>query len=83
MADEVWLLPLYPARELPMPGVSSSTIEEKMAKAITAIVPKENILAKVAALETSRKTVLVTAGAGDIDTLVQPITEMLKRIEQK
>ncbi len=79
MADETWLLPLYPARELPVEGVSSRTIAERMKHSATAIVPKTEILARLKRLSLNRKTVLVTAGAGDIDTLVQPITELLSK----
>ncbi len=79
LADEAWLLPLYPARELPVEGVSSRSIEEKMKKALTAIVPKNEVLSKLQSLMPGRKTVFITAGAGDIDTLVGPVTELLTK----
>jgi UDP-N-acetylmuramate--alanine ligase len=73
LADEVLLLPIYPARELPMEGVSSRMILEGMQQKAT-IVEKENLLDAIRQLQTD---VLITAGAGDIDALVEPIKKIL------
>lgn len=73
LADEVLLLPIYPARELPMEGVSSRMILEGMQQKAT-IVEKENLLDTIRQLQTD---VLITAGAGDIDALVEPIKKIL------
>lgn len=74
-ADEVVLLDIYPAREKPLPGVTSQMILEK----ITA--PKKYLSTKQQVLESLRENayldILATLGAGDIDTLVQPIKHLL------
>jgi UDP-N-acetylmuramate--alanine ligase len=77
-ADEVILLPIYPARENPIKGISSSTILNKMTKARRKILRKSEVLEKAATVLPGEKTVWITAGAGDIDELVKPLTEILK-----
>jgi len=77
-ADEVILLPVYPARELPIEGISSSTILNKMEMAKRQIMQKQEVLDRVRAIQPEERTVLITAGAGDIDELVKPITDLLK-----
>jgi UDP-N-acetylmuramate--alanine ligase len=74
MADEVLLLDIYPARELPMEGVTSKIIANKMSN------PAHTILSKEALLDYVKQAPLnlfITAGAGDIDKLVQPIKDIL------
>ena len=74
LADEVILLPIYPARELPMEGVTSEMVLNKMK------IKNKQVLDKAAVLEwiSNNKTeLLITAGAGDIDTLVEPIKKIL------
>src|SRR4029077_7678594 len=74
MADEVILLPIYPAREVPMEGVTSELILDKMQ------LPQKQILDKNAMLDwvkLYKPGLLVMCGAGDIDALVQPIKEIL------
>ncbi len=74
MADEVILLDIYPARELPMEGITSKMIADKMANPAHTILTKEGFLdyVRVAPLN-----MLITAGAGDIDKLVEPIKNIL------
>jgi UDP-N-acetylmuramate--alanine ligase len=74
MADEVLLLDIYPAREKPMEGITINTIAEKMANPNHTILSKEGLI-KYAA--TAPIEMLITAGAGDIDKLVEPIKEAL------
>jgi UDP-N-acetylmuramate--alanine ligase len=74
--DEVILLPVYPARELPIEGVSSELIFNKMKCKNKRMLDKSDIPAK---LDIRHLDVLVTIGAGDIDTLVGPIEEKLKK----
>jgi UDP-N-acetylmuramate--alanine ligase len=74
--DEVILLPIYPAREKPIDGVSSEMIFNKMRSTRKRMMAKEDIPGK---LITSDLDVLLTIGAGDIDGLVEPIEEKLKR----
>ena len=73
--DEVILLPVYAAREKPIPGVSSEMIFKKMKLKNKRILDKDDIPAR---LQTDSIDVLVTIGAGDIDTLVEPIERKLK-----
>ena len=85
MADDIILLPIYPARELPMEGVSSGMILDRMHSEDKIVMSKEQLLLhlkleKEAHVEEGFEgMVLITAGAGDIDTLVQPIREILER----
>lgn len=73
MADEVMLLPVYPARELPIAGVNSEMIAERMKRAAVNVLSKEQVLER---LQKQQPTLLITAGAGDIDTLVPQIAAM-------
>jgi UDP-N-acetylmuramate--alanine ligase len=75
MADEVILLDIYPARELPMEGITSETITGRMSNPAHTILTKEGLLeyVKLAPLD-----LLITAGAGDIDKLTAPIKEILE-----
>jgi UDP-N-acetylmuramate--alanine ligase len=74
MADEVILLDIYPARELPMEGVTSAMIAERMGNPAHTILSKEGLLKYV---ETAPLDLFITAGAGDIDKLVKPIKDIL------
>ena len=78
MADEVILLPIYPARELPIAGVSSEMILKKMRNKNKMVLNKEELSGWVKKNFKKQGKVLVTAGAGDIDLLVEPIKEILK-----
>jgi len=73
-ADELILLPVYPARELPIEGVSSRMIKEKMKNSQVRIMEKKELLDW---LKENKRELLITAGAGDIDTLVEPIKAIL------
>jgi len=83
LADEVLLLPIYPARELPVEGVTSDLILTKMENKNASVVSKEGLLEYLRGtyLETVGKSgfgqVLITAGAGDIDQLIEPIKKIL------
>jgi len=70
------LLPIYPARELPIPGVFSEMILEKMPITNKQVLSKEAMLKWV---EANRPNLLVLAGAGDIDTLLKPVKEILEK----
>ncbi|HEY5774042.1 MAG TPA: UDP-N-acetylmuramate--L-alanine ligase [Chitinophagaceae bacterium] len=78
MADEVILLPIYPARELPIAGVNSEMILEKMKSKNKRVLNKEEVKDWIKKDLKKQGKVLVTAGAGDIDLLVEPIKEILK-----
>lgn len=75
-ADEIILLPIYPARELPIKGVSANSIMELMEDANVILVEKENLVEE---LEKRKLDVVCTVGAGDIDREVPKIAEMMKR----
>jgi len=49
-----------------------------MVKAVKQILTKQEVLAYVASIQPKEKLLLITAGAGDIDELVKPLTEILK-----
>lgn len=73
-ADQVILLPIYPARELPIPGVDAALLTEKMNSANVLLLSKDELIHWVA---TNRPELLITAGAGDIDKMVEPLKEKL------
>lgn len=70
LADEVVLLPIYPARELPIEGVSSEMIAYKMKKAITHLMNRDACLRWIS---DTQPVLLVMAGAGDIDNLINEV----------
>src|SRR5207237_3124299 len=74
LADEVILLPIYPAREAPAPGVTSELIFHQMTINNKRILSKE-IMMQIVTEEQPK--LLVMCGAGDIDTLVQPVKNIL------
>ncbi len=74
LADEVILLPIYPARELPMPGVTSEVIVNKMTLADKQVLAKEALLEW---MQANKPELVVMAGAGDIDTLLQSVKNIL------
>ena len=76
LADEIILLPIYPAREEPIPGVNSEMILEKITKAKKIIYSKENLIRSI---EFSNFDVLLTAGAGDIANLLPQICAEYKK----
>jgi UDP-N-acetylmuramate--alanine ligase len=77
LADEVVLLPIYPARELPLPGVTSDMLLENITAPKKSIQTKAEVLANAAQLADFE--VLATVGAGDIDTLVPELKAILTR----
>lgn len=74
LLDELILLDIYPARELPIEGVSSQIIADKVTLADKCVIDKDDLLNY---LSTKKVEVLLTLGAGDIDVFVKPITKML------
>jgi UDP-N-acetylmuramate--alanine ligase len=74
IADRVFLLPIYPARELPMPGVNSEMIAAKMDPNKVTVLGKEDLLNEI---RSNLPELLITAGAGDIDTMVEPLRNIL------
>lgn len=75
LADELILLDIYPARELPIEGITSQTILKDVTLEEKTLTSKENLFE---VLSNKKIEVLVTFGAGDIDRLTEPIAEYLK-----
>lgn len=82
IADEVILLPIYPARELPIEGVSSELILQKIDREKKRIVAKEDLVdwmkGHVKDINKEFGEVIITAGAGDIDTLVPSLKAIIE-----
>ncbi len=76
LADEVVLLDIYPARELPIPGVDSNMVFKSISSPSKVMCGKNDLMEKLEEMEID---ILVTIGAGDIDTFVEPIKQMLVR----
>jgi len=74
LADEVYLLEIYPARELPIAGVNAELILNQMTIEHREVISKEEVIKRV-----GRDTVevLATMGAGDIDQIVEPLKKAL------
>jgi UDP-N-acetylmuramate--alanine ligase len=69
------MLDIYPARELPIEGVNSAMVLDKIKN------PNKQILSKQDAIEyirANKPELLLTVGAGDIDTLIQPLKTILQ-----
>jgi UDP-N-acetylmuramate--alanine ligase len=80
LLDELILLDIYPAREMPIPGVTSEMILHQVKLSEKILCGKEDlpdILAK------RNPEVLITLGAGDIDKLVEPIKKQLLLLQKK
>ena len=73
--DELILLDIYPAREEPIPGVTSEMIFEDVTSATKVLIRKEELMDMLA---DKPLDVLATFGAGNIDRFVEPITRMLE-----
>jgi UDP-N-acetylmuramate--alanine ligase len=72
--DEVFLMDIYPARELPMEGITSEWLLGKMTNPNKKIVAKNDLLAQIKA---SNAPIIVTIGAGDIGEMVPSIKKIL------
>ncbi len=87
MADRILLLPIYPARELPVEGVTSELILKEMKNKNATVISKEELLKYISGdylksvQESNNGEVLITAGAGDIDKLIEPVKEILLNSE--
>ena len=80
LADEVMLLDIYPAREKPIEGVSSALIYEKLNTTEKLLISKRQL---PATLRAKKCEVLLMAGAGDIDRLVQPTKQLFLQMIKK
>ncbi|MES2827759.1 MAG: UDP-N-acetylmuramate--L-alanine ligase [Bacteroidota bacterium] len=76
-SDELLLLEIYPARERPIEGINSHYLLDKIQLANTLVVGKEEVLEII---KHKQPELLVTVGAGDIDTLVTPLKAILDHV---
>ena len=77
LLDVCVLLEIYPAREQPIDGVNAQWLLDKMTCKNKSLVKKEQV---IDFLKTQQCEVVMTLGAGDIDTLIEPIEMYLKQI---
>jgi UDP-N-acetylmuramate--alanine ligase len=74
LLDSLIMLDIYPARELPIPGITSQMILDKVTISDKFLVTKEELLNEV---NRRKPAVIMTLGAGDIDQFVEPIKHLL------
>lgn len=74
LLDEAWLLDIYPARELPIPGISSRLILDRMQIRQKRLVTKAEV---PQLLKAEKPFIFLTMGAGDIDQLAEPVIAAL------
>ncbi len=80
LADRVWLLPIYPAREEPIPGVGSEMIFSKITCENKELIPYDGLINKI---KSANFDILLTAGAGDIANLLPGIAEAAAETAKK
>lgn len=76
LADSLLLMEIYPAREKPLPGITSSALLHKVSCREKQICQKEDLLATI---DNLKPELIITMGAGDIDRFVPQIESMLKQ----
>ncbi|MCD7931492.1 MAG: UDP-N-acetylmuramate--L-alanine ligase [Tannerellaceae bacterium] len=76
LLDELILLDIYPAREEPIPGVTSAIIFDRVTIPEKRLCRKEELLTQ---LSTGTYEVILIAGAGDIDRLVKPVKQLFEQ----
>ncbi|MBK6627330.1 MAG: UDP-N-acetylmuramate--L-alanine ligase [Flavobacteriales bacterium] len=74
-ADRLYLLDIYPAREEPIPGITSAWLLDRIALADKHLVGRDELIARLSA---EPPELLLTLGAGDIDRLVPRIADALQ-----
>jgi UDP-N-acetylmuramate--alanine ligase len=79
MTDNLILLDIYPARELPIEGVNSEMILQNVSIADKQILSMEQTIEYV---KNNKPELLLTVGAGDIDTMVKPLKNLLQDVEE-
>ena len=77
--DRLVLLDIYPARELPIPGVTSEIIFDAVTAPSKVLMKKEDLLGWMNEQNLEGKELFMTLGAGDIDRLVGPIGDILNK----
>ena len=80
LADSVILLDIYPARELPIEGVTSQIIFDKITAEDKVLITKEELIGLLTErMDGGKLDLLATFGAGNIDRMVKPIAEMIEK----
>jgi UDP-N-acetylmuramate--alanine ligase len=74
LLDEVILMPIYPAREEPIPGVTSDALLDKISNSNKRLLTPNQV---VSTLSERENGVILTIGAGDIDRIVEPLKNAL------
>lgn len=77
LADEAILLDIYPAREAPIPGVTSELIFNGITSESKKLCTKQSLMGILSDMELE---VIITAGAGDIDKCIEPIKELIESV---
>jgi len=80
LLDELILMEIYPARELPIQGITSAWLLEKVNLNIKSLMATDDLLFR---LKQNKPDVLLTMGAGDIDLLVKPIEQILTQQKEE
>ena len=78
MVDRLVLLDIYPAREEPIPGVTSQIIFDDVKAPVKILLKKEELLGWMERQQLEGKELFMTLGAGDIDRLVGPLGKILE-----
>ena len=76
--DQVWLMDIYPAREKPIPGVTSTWLLNMISNPQKTLVSPQTVLEKI---QMEKPQILLILGAGDIDRIVQPIANLYLKID--
>lgn len=77
LLDEVYLLDIYPAREQPIPGITSQIIYDRLRPGMEKHLCRKDDLLRLA--ETRDFDVLVLLGAGDVDSYAAPMAEIISK----
>jgi len=75
LADELILLDIYPARELPIEGITSEALLNKVQMNAKSICQKSDLINLI---DSEKPELLITMGAGDIDRFVEPLEKLIK-----
>ena len=78
-ADRLILLDIYPAREEPIPGVTSSMIFDKVTAPEKVLIKKEELASCLENMDMGDNEVFITLGAGDIDRLTGDVAGILRK----
>ncbi|CDG49793.1 UDP-N-acetylmuramate--L-alanine ligase [Cardinium endosymbiont of Bemisia tabaci] len=78
LADQVFILPIYPAREAPMPGITAQLIFDELTCTRKALVTMDGLLTQLAASPIREHQIILTIGAGDIGASVSAIAAALE-----